>query len=140
MLYHLHALITSVCYPISMFQVSQKQFEDFVAEALDALPDRYQKNLNNVVIVAEDDPSPDQRAKLRLHPASSLYGLYEGIPLTRRGNNYSMVLPDKITIFKNPTEAHVDNEADLKEQIRHTVWHEVAHFYGLDHIDIHARE
>lgn len=123
-----------------MFQVAQKQFEDFIADALDALPDRYQKNLNNVVIVAEDDPNPEQRAKLHLHEGVTLFGLYEGIPLTRRGGNYSGVVPDKITIFKNPTEASANTAADLKEQIRHTVWHEVAHFYGLDHIDIHARE
>lgn len=140
MLYHLQSLITSVCYPITMYQVSQKQFEDYIADALDALPQRYQAKLNNVVIVAEDDPSDDQRRKLHLQEGSTLFGLYEGIPLTRRGGNYSGVLPDKITIFKNPTEARVDSEAALKEQIRHTVWHEVAHYYGLDHIDIHARE
>lgn len=123
-----------------MFTVSQKQFEDFVGEALDSLPKRYQDHLNNVVIMVEDDPSPEQRVKLNLHSGQSLYGLYEGIPLTRRGNNYSFVLPDRITIFKNPTEASVDSIDELKEHIRHTVWHEVAHFYGLDHIDIDARE
>lgn len=123
-----------------MFQVSQKQFEDLVADALDALPTRYQEKLNNVVIVVEDDPSPEQRSKLNLQHGASLFGLYEGIPLTRRGNNYSMVLPDKITIFKNPSEASAEDAKDLREQVRHTVWHEVAHYYGLDHIDIHARE
>jgi predicted Zn-dependent protease with MMP-like domain len=51
-----------------------------------------------------------------------------------------MVLPDKITIFKHPMEALAQSRNDLKEQVRHTVWHEVAHFYGLDHIDFHARE
>lgn len=123
-----------------MFKVSQKQFEDFIASALDALPQRYQEKLNNVVIVAEDQPTEDQRKKLKLQEGATLFGLYEGIPLTRRGGNYSGVLPDKITIFKNPTEAWVDSEAALKEHIRHTVWHEVAHYYGLDHIDIHERE
>lgn len=125
---------------VQMFQVTQKQFEDFIARALDALPERYQKHLNNVVIVAEDDPSPEQRAKFHLHDGMSLFGLYEGIPLTQRGNGYSGVLPDKITIFKNPTEASAMTEHDLKEQVRHTVWHEVAHYYGLDHIEIHKRE
>lgn len=123
-----------------MFQVSQKQFENFIAAALDALPERYQKNLNNVVIVAEDEPNPEQRAKLHLHNGVTLFGLYEGIPLTRRTGNYSGVVPDKITIFKNPTEAVATSEHDLKEQVRHTVWHEVAHFYGLDHIDIDKRD
>lgn len=123
-----------------MISVSQQQFEQYVADALDGLPQRYQENLNNVVIVVEDDPSPEQRKKLRLHQGMTLFGLYEGIPLTKRGNNYSGVLPDKITIFKNPMEASCDTIQDLRERIRHTVWHEVAHYYGLDHIDISARE
>lgn len=123
-----------------MFQVSQKQFEEFVGDALDALPKRYQERLNNVVIVAEDQPNEEQRQKFHLYNGRTLFGLYEGIPLTRRGNNYSGVVPDKITIFKLPTEFASNSEAELKEQIRHTVWHEVAHYYGLDHIDIAARE
>nr|AIA14779.1 Possibl zinc metallo-peptidase [uncultured bacterium] len=123
-----------------MFQVTQEEFEKYVGQALDKLPKRYQEKLDNVVIVVEDDPSDEQRAKLHLENGHSLFGLYEGIPLTQRGGNYSMVLPDKISIFKNPTEAYVDNEAQLKEQINHTVWHEVAHYYGLNHIDIHERE
>lgn len=123
-----------------MFQVSQKQFEDFVGQALDALPKRYQEHLNNVVIVVEDDPSDEQRARFHLYNGKTLFGLYEGIPLTRRGNYYSGVLPDKIAIFKNPTEQSAQDEASLKEQIHHTVWHEVAHYYGLDHIDIGQRE
>ncbi len=123
-----------------MFQVTQKQFENFVGRALDALPKRYQQHLNNVVIVVEDEPNDEQRAKFHLENGRTLFGLYEGVPLTRRGNYYSGVVPDKITIFKNPTEASVNNEEELKEQIRHTVWHEVAHFYGLDHFDISQRE
>lgn len=123
-----------------MFQVSQKDFEDFVGEALDALPERYQSHLNNVVIVVEDEPSPEQHEKFHLFHGRTLFGLYEGIPLTRRGNGYSGVLPDKITIFKNPTEASAGTKEELKEQISHTVWHEVAHYYGLDHFDISQRE
>jgi len=123
-----------------MFTVGQKEFENFVGEALDALPERYQKNLKNLVIVVEDMPSPEQRQKVDLGPGQSLFGLYEGIPLTRRGSGYSGVLPDKITIFKLPTEASVFDLDSLVEQIRHTVWHEIAHYYGLNHLDIKRRE
>lgn len=123
-----------------MYKVTQKEFEGFIGEALDALPKRYQEHLNNVVIVAEDDPSSQQREKFHLYNGRTLFGLYEGIPLTRRGNNYSGVLPDKITIFKNPTEESAHDKASLKEQVHHTVWHEVAHYYGLDHFDIGQRE
>lgn len=62
-----------------------------------------------------------------------LLGLYEGIPLTKRGTNYSGVLPDKITMFKNPILALSHNQNDLFEQIKRTLWHEIAHYYGLDH-------
>lgn len=123
-----------------MLSVSQKDFEMYVGEALDALPARYQKHLNNVVIVVEDKPSEEQRKKQHLSPHQTLLGLYEGIPLTLRGNNYSFVLPDKITIFKLPIEAMSNSISQIKEQIRHTVWHEVAHYYGLDHIEINKRE
>lgn len=123
-----------------MFIVSQERFEEFVANALDSLPERYQKRLNNLVIVVEDEPNEDQRQKLKLHPNSTLFGLYEGIPLTKRGANYSLVLPDKITIFKKPSEFASHSLESLKEQIRYTVWHEVAHYYGLNHSDIDAKE
>lgn len=123
-----------------MFTVNQKQFEAMIADALDALPQRYQDHLNNVVIVAEDEPSYEQRQKFHLYNGRTLFGLYEGIPLTRRGNGYSGVLPDKITIFKNPSQASANTLEELKEQVRHTVWHEVAHYYGLDHFDIGQRE
>ncbi len=123
-----------------MFQVTQEEFEKYVADGLDALPDRYQKNINNVVIVAEDYPSQEQIKKQKLRPGHVLLGLYEGIPLTSRGNNYSGVLPDKITLFKIAIESMSNTKAELIEQIRHTLWHEVAHYYGLDHIEIEKRD
>lgn len=123
-----------------MYIISQKQFEKYVADALDALPERYQKNLDNVVVVVEDFATPEQLRKQKVGPYQTLLGLYEGIPLTGRGNNYSLVLPDKITLFKNPIERMSNTEKDLAEQIRHTLWHEVAHYYGLDHDDIRKRE
>ena len=123
-----------------MFKVTQQQFEDLVAVAMDALPKRYQKHLKNVVIVVEDLPSQEQRQKQKLGPHQTLLGLYEGIPLTSRGNNYSLVLPDKITLFKIPIENMSTNLDELSEQIRHTLWHEVAHYYGLSHHDLSQKE
>ncbi len=128
------------CYYELMYAVTQQQFEDLVAVAMDALPKRYQKHLNNVVIVVEDLPSQEQRQKQKLGPHQTLLGLYEGIPLTSRGNNYSLVLPDKITLFKTPIENMSTNLDELSEQIRHTLWHEVAHYYGLNHHDISQKE
>jgi len=123
-----------------MFSVTQEEFENYVADGLDALPARYQKNLNNVVIVVEDYPTPEQIRKQKLGHNKILLGLYEGIPLTARGNNYSGVLPDKISLFKIAIESLSNSKEQLIEQIKRTLWHEVAHFYGLDHIEIDKRD
>jgi predicted Zn-dependent protease with MMP-like domain len=121
-------------------QLSDEQFEQIVSEAIDAIPEQYFKNLNNLAFVIEDDPTPLQREKLRLRCDQTLFGLYEGIPLTKRTGNYSLVLPDKITVFKHPIEAHSHDLNHLKSHVKQTVWHEVAHFYGLDHDRIHSLE
>lgn len=116
------------------------EFEAMVNDGISALPKIYQENLNNVAIVIADKPDKEQRTKLKLRCNESLFGLYEGIPLTKRGAGYNLVLPDKITIFKLPMLEFCNNENELKNQVRKTVWHEVAHFYGLNHEQIHKLE
>ena len=116
-----------------MIFVSETEFETLVSEAIDSLPSQYIDNMKNVVIVVEDEPSQEQRTKMHLVNGVTLFGLYEGIPLTQRGGNYSLVLPDKITIFRGPIMASSGDLASLKAQIKRTVWHEIAHHYGLDH-------
>lgn len=87
--------------------------------------------LDNVEVVVEDEPSP---AQVRSNGTSgeTLFGLYEGIPLTDRGNGYSMVLPDKITIFRRPLERTFRSPRELMEQVRITVIHELGHHLGLE--------
>ncbi|MEI6237645.1 MAG: metallopeptidase family protein [Candidatus Saccharibacteria bacterium] len=104
-----------------------------VSEAIDSLPSQYIDNLDNVAVVIENEPTEEQRQKLHLVGGLTLYGLYEGIPRTKRSGNYSLVLPDKITIFKNPILNNCSDIKQLKHQIAETVWHEIAHHYGLDH-------
>lgn len=123
-----------------MIEVTDTQFNDLIAESLDELPEEYTSRLNNVLITYEDTPTPEQREKLRLRCNETLFGLYEGIPLTARGNGYNMVLPDKITIFKNPMQEVSHQLANLKAQVKHTLWHEIAHYFGLNHERIHAIE
>lgn len=122
-----------------MIDVSDKQFEEIVAGAIDAIPELYQKYLQNVAFLIEDEPTPEQRLKLNLYIGETLFGLYEGTPLPQRGG-MTKLLPDKITLFKNPLLAISRNLAELKWQVGHTVWHEVAHYYGLDHDRIHQLE
>jgi predicted Zn-dependent protease with MMP-like domain len=120
-----------------MFSVDEATFDQIVGAGIDAVPEKYLSRLDNVAFVVEDEPSMEQRQRLQLKAYETLFGLYEGIPLTKRGSNYNLVLPDKITIFKKPLEHASANLADLKERVRHTVWHEVAHFFGLEHQQIH---
>lgn len=120
--------------------LTQDEFEKIVSIAIDAIPEKYFKQLNNVAFVSADDPSAEQRRKLKLRDNQSLFGLYEGVPLTKRASGYNMVLPDKITIFKNPIEQTSSSMEELQKLVQNTVWHEVAHYFGLDHTQIHQLE
>lgn len=120
--------------------LTDEDFDRLITRAMDELPQEYIKGLNNVAIVYADDPDEHQRIKAHLGDHSLLLGLYEGIPMTKRGAGYNFVLPDKITLFKNPILAVVRSETQLFEQIKRTLWHEIAHFYGLDHDKIHELE
>ncbi len=116
-----------------MMNLSDQEFDHLITRAMDELPQKYIKGLENVAIVYEDEPTKEQMQKMKLDSHHLLLGLYEGIPLTHRGNSYSFVLPDKITLFKHSILAVVQDEAQLFEQIKRTLWHEIAHYYGLDH-------
>jgi len=109
----------------------REDFEKLVAQALDELPDEFQKRLENIDVVIEDYPTSHQLSQVGLKGQYSLLGLYEGIPLTQRGNNYFGVLPDKITLFQKPIESICPNEAAIREQVQKTVIHEIAHYFGL---------
>lgn len=122
-----------------MITVSDEEFQQFINDALDSLPQDKMPYVKNVAFLFEDEPSPDQRLQLELRHDQSLLGLYEGVPLPRRQGMDTM-LPDKITLFKLPLCAVSDSIDDLKEQIRHTMWHELAHYFGLDHEQISELE
>ena len=117
-------------------QVTDKQFQDIIAEAVANIPEPYKGRVQNIAFIAEDQVSPEQAIKMKLAPHSLLFGLYEGVPLPAR-NGSQKLLPDKITIYKKPHELVSQNMADFKERVGHTVWHEVAHYFGLDHDRIH---
>lgn len=115
--------------------ITNQQFEKFINDAIDRTPPVYKERLQNVAFLLEDDPSPEQRQKLQLADDQSLFGLYEGVPLPSRGG--LKILPDKITIFKNPILSVCSSPEEVKEKVRHTIWHEIAHYFGLDHSQIH---
>jgi predicted Zn-dependent protease with MMP-like domain len=93
-----------------------------IQETLDALPPELRDQISNLEIVVEEEPPPGQR----------LLGLYQGVPLTRRGVNYSGALPDKITIYRGPLERLYGHDPELlRDRIAHVVRHEVAHHFGI---------
>jgi predicted Zn-dependent protease with MMP-like domain len=122
-----------------MIQVSDEQFDQLINEALISLPGEHVKRIENIAIVREDDPTPEQRRTLQLRDDQSLYGLYEGVPLSAR-QGMTRLIPDKITLFKNPLSYGASTIGEFREQIRHTLWHEIGHYYGLDHARIHELE
>lgn len=113
--------------------MNDTEFDSLITRAMNDLPQKYIEGLENVAIVMADEPSPEQSSKMKLDNRHLLLGLYEGIPLTKRGLGYNLVLPDKITLFKNSILAVSHDKSELFEQIKRTLWHEIAHYYGLDH-------
>ncbi len=116
-----------------MRDLSDEAFDQMITRAMDELPQEYIRGLDNVAIVMADDPTEEQKEKMKLRDGVILLGLYEGIPLTQRGAGYTFVLPDKITLFKHSILRVAQTEAELFEQIKRTLWHEMAHYYGLSH-------
>lgn len=106
-------------------------FEALVAEALESLPEEIARYLNNVDVVIEWAPSPQQLHRLGLQPPQTLLGLYEGIPLTERTSSYGLVLPDRIAIFQRPIEQLCRTPEQIRAQVRRTVIHELAHHFGI---------
>jgi predicted Zn-dependent protease with MMP-like domain len=109
-------------------QMSRERFEELVGEALDAVPDELLKLMDNVVVLVEDDPDGDDR---------NLLGLYEGYALTSRGWDYGGVLPDRITIYRNPTLQICQTDDDVVDEVATTVVHEIAHHFGIDDERLH---
>jgi predicted Zn-dependent protease with MMP-like domain len=111
-----------------MFRVAPERFDEMVGAALDEIPARLGEAMENVVVTVEERPSPEQARRTR----GLLLGLYEGVPLTRRGPlSYSGVAPDRITIFRGSLCALADDEDDLAARVRVTVLHEVGHYFGM---------
>lgn len=122
-----------------MIEVSDEQFQALINEALETLPGHHAQNIKNVAILYEDEPTPEQRKQMMLRHDQTLLGLYEGVPLPQRQGDMP-IYPDRITLFRKPLQWHAASLAELKEEIRHTLWHEIAHYYGLDHSQINDLE
>lgn len=116
--------------------MTKNNFEKIVAKGIDAVPKEFAVKLDNVAIIIENKPTAKQLKTLKIRQNWTLFGLYEGIPQISRNSGYSAVLPDKITIFKEPMEEAAKNEKELVEMVKNTVWHEIAHHFGLNEKEI----
>ena len=101
--------------------MSPDDFDALVAEALDGIPEEFARYLENVSVVVEDEPDEE-----------GLYGLYQGVPLSERTHDFAAALPDRISIYRGPLVRDFRSRAQIRRQIRLTVVHEIAHFFGLD--------
>jgi len=118
--------------------MDREKFEELVDKAVKSLPAEFFEHLDNVEVVVADRPTSGQRRKSGLQANQTLLGLYEGVPQTRRSTGYSMVLPDKITIFQQTIEEKCRNDEEILAEIEHVVKHEIAHHFGIS--DARLRE
>ena len=109
-------------------EMSREAFEDLVSDALDEIPEEFWARLDNVVFVVEDEPAEDMEP--------NLLGLYDGVAVTERGD-YAGVLPDRIFVFMNPTLEICETVQGVAEEVRTTVLHEIAHYFGLNDEKLH---
>jgi len=112
--------------------MQREKFEALVARAIDSLPPEFQRKLENVDIVVENWPTRGQLRQAKHSHPIQLLGLYQGVPQTRRGRGYGLVLPDKISIFQKPIEAQCRFGDEIEAKIEEVVRHEIAHHFGLD--------
>lgn len=120
--------------------MTREAFEQLVNEGVRAIPQKFLDKLSNVVVVIEDEPTEEQLEHNRVRRGWTLFGLYEGVPQTARGSSYGWVLPDKITIFQKPIEEAAASREEIKELVKDTVWHEIAHHFGMNEGEVRERE
>lgn len=118
--------------------MERAEFRRLVREAVASIPPELLERVHNVDIVIERRPSLQDLRVAGVRRGGTLLGLYHGVPLTQRGSNYQLVPPDKISIYQEPIESICRNDDEVREQVRKTVLHELAHYFGIDDDHLHA--
>src|SRR5437870_2697259 len=112
--------------------MNRKAFEKLISESIRELPEEFRNKLENVAVIIEDYPSEELRQQMGLSPEDTLFGLYEGVPLTERAFFAQPLYPDRILIFQRAIEDECDSPEEVKEELKITLVHEIAHFFGMD--------
>lgn len=116
------------------------EFEGIVERALTHIPEEFRRRLDNIAITVEDEPSPALLRARGIGPGGTLLGLYHGRPLTTRSVFEPFALPDRITIFQGPHERLAPDREHLERLVEQTLWHEIAHYLGMDEHQVRAAE
>ena len=120
--------------------MTRTEFEQHVADALATIPKKFRQAMRNIAIVVEDEPSRDLLRDMDIAPPDTLFGLYQGVPLTERRWDYGNALPDRIVLFQGPHEREASDPDDLVTSIGETLIHEIGHYFGLSEEEIEAIE
>jgi predicted Zn-dependent protease with MMP-like domain len=120
--------------------MTRARFERLVAEAVTLIPKRFRREMNNLALVVEDEPSDELLDEMEIEPPDSLYGLYQGTPLPERSWAFGNALPDRITIFQRPIEEDCEDEDEVRAMIGETLIHEVGHYFGMSEEEIEEIE
>lgn len=120
--------------------MTRQRFERLVAEAVRTIPRRFRDHVRNPALVVEDEPSADVLAEMGIEPPDTLFGLYQGTPLTERSWDYGNQLPDRIVLYQGPIEDASEDEDDLVVAIGETLIHEMGHYFGLSEEEIEEIE
>ena len=123
--------------------MTREDFEKLIEEGFLLLPEKFRARIKNVALLVEDEPSEEVREQEGLSGDETLLGLYQGIPATARGDTYGMgpTLPDTITLYQLPIEeAAYEDGDDIRKVIAETIWHEYAHYFGMDEDEVQLRE
>jgi predicted Zn-dependent protease with MMP-like domain len=120
--------------------MTRREFEKLVAEAVTLIPARFRREMKNLSLVVEDEPTAELLADMEIEPPDSLYGLYQGTPLTERTWGFGNTLPDRITIYQRPIEEDCEDEDEVRAVIGETLIHEVGHYFGLSEEEIEEIE
>jgi len=120
--------------------MEEAEFRKLVEESILELPEKIREKMDNVAVCVEKRPSSEQLRKTGTRQEGCLLGLYEGVPQTKWGRGFGMILPDKITIFQEAIEKFARTPKEIKELVKDTIWHEVAHHFGFDERKIRELE
>ena len=122
--------------PRRRYRPDRRAFERLVAEVVESLPSPFREKLANVAVAVAERPTSNATQAVGLPPCDDLLGLYEGTPYGERGSGYHLVVPDRITIYRQPILAACQTEAEVRDEVRTTVLHEIGHYFGLSDDDL----